>query len=52
MLVGLGVDWKLQVNPFHTSANDTSSSPLMYQPTASQASAAVHETPIRKLSWL
>jgi hypothetical protein len=37
--------WTLQLLPFQTSANDDSARIVVYVPTATQASAALHDTP-------
>jgi hypothetical protein len=42
---GLGVDWMLQVLPFHTSARISVTPPLLDEPTASQNKVDVHEMP-------
>src|ERR1700730_2292988 len=47
---GLGVGWIFQLLPFQRSASVTRvPEPLPESPTAVQAVAAVHDTPIRKL---
>jgi hypothetical protein len=44
--VGSGVDWAAHAVPFHTSASGPELELLSWMPTASQAPAAGHDTPL------